>query len=186
MTPDSRLTAAIRDLLGSAARGLNTAIDQLGWAEDGITLAQRRHRSQSDLMYHSFSLLTFTHDLMATELVYRAHRAELLGRVAAGADTRPGTAAEVCAACHDASMIAPLSTAAFGPYMRMWQAAFPAHPLFTGSASITRPCTAPRSPTSKPRPAASSPRLGTIDCPGRHHGQPVTCTAAPWQRARAA
>jgi hypothetical protein len=55
MTTYQRLTAAISDLVGpAAASGLNTAIDQLGWAEDEITRAQRRHRSQSDLLYRSF------------------------------------------------------------------------------------------------------------------------------------
>jgi hypothetical protein len=57
---------------------------------------------------------------MATEFVYRAHCAEILGRVAADVDTKPGTAAEVRLACRDAAM---------------WERAFPQHPVFASQAA---------------------------------------------------
>ena len=55
--------------------------------------------------------------------MYRSHCRELLDRVAHGADTRPGTAAECCAALSEASLRAPLHSSAVGLYARMWRLA---------------------------------------------------------------
>ncbi len=54
-------------------------------------------------MYHGFKLLTPSHELMGTEFVYRSHCRQILDRLAAGQDTRPGTDAEIACACADAS-----------------------------------------------------------------------------------
>jgi hypothetical protein len=60
---------------------------------------------------------------MRTEMVYRAHCREILARVVACEDTRPGTAAECCCACCETSQVAPLNLAGVGLYLRMWKAA---------------------------------------------------------------
>jgi hypothetical protein len=111
-----QLLADIRGTLASAF----TAID---WAEQEITAARRRHPAAAGRIWHSFVLLRPTYDLMTTEAVFRAHCAELLARVAADADTRPGTAAECCIALCETSQLAPLTHAAVGLYARMWQTA---------------------------------------------------------------
>lgn len=89
-------------------------------AEDEISQAMRRHPGHADRLWHSFSLLTPTLDHLSTEMVYRAHCRELLERVAHGADTRPATAAECCVALMRVGLTVPLSTTAFGLYMRLW------------------------------------------------------------------
>ena len=109
------LTAALDGILGSGLTGmLDGLFGQMEYAADEIERAQARHRSGADRIWHSFGLLTPAHDRMATEFVYRSHCRELLNRVAAGQDTRPGTAAELCCALSDASTVAPLTTTAAG------------------------------------------------------------------------
>ena len=120
--------AKLDELLGGDLAGLlNQTFTQMEWAEDEIEKARKRHRAHSDRIYHSFKLLAPTNERMGTEFVYRAHCAELLNRVAAGQDTRPGTDAEVCIACAAASLVAPLTETAAGLYARMWLRAFPQH-----------------------------------------------------------
>ncbi len=80
-----------------------------------------RHPSAADRIWHGFALLQPTHPLLYNEMLYRAHCAELLDRVARGDDTRPGTAAECCAAMSEVSLQAPLHTSAVGLYIRMWR-----------------------------------------------------------------
>jgi hypothetical protein len=88
MTYTAGHTDQIRQLLGvGLARDLDACFAQIDWAEDEIRRAQHRYRRQSDLLHHSFRLLSPTHDLMSTEFVYRSHCCELLDRVAARADT---------------------------------------------------------------------------------------------------
>lgn len=82
---------------------IGTTLEQIEWAESEIAAAIARHPAQGDLLHHGFGLLVPTHDLMATEFVSRSHYRELLDRLAAGQDTRPGTAAEVACACAEAS-----------------------------------------------------------------------------------
>ncbi|MGI5213330.1 hypothetical protein [Plantactinospora sp. CA-290183] len=90
------------------------------WARQEIMAAQRRHPDGADRICKSSRLLTPTHGLMSTASVYRAHCREVLDRVAAGEDTRPGTAAECCIALCKTSLRAPLTTSAVGLYVRMW------------------------------------------------------------------
>lgn len=85
-------------------------------AEEEIAAAQKRHPGTSDRLYHSFMLLVPSHERMEYEPVYRSHCRELLDRVAAGGDTRIGTAAEVCCALHDVSLATPLRSSAAGLY----------------------------------------------------------------------
>jgi hypothetical protein len=93
------------------------------WAEEEIKAAQRRHPDAVDRIGESSRLLTPTHDLMSTKSVYRAHCREVLGRVAAGEDTRLGTAVECCIALCKTSLRAPLTTSGAGLYVRMWESA---------------------------------------------------------------
>ena len=100
----------------------------LAFAEVGAAI--KRHPDRGAALKAAMPLLTPTHPRMATEFVYRGHVRELLERVATGADTRPGTAAEVCLVCCEVSARVPLHHAAAGLYMRMWRQAFPGHPPF--------------------------------------------------------
>ncbi|HEV3071879.1 MAG TPA: hypothetical protein VGY76_10700 [Solirubrobacteraceae bacterium] len=92
----------------------------MGWGEDHIDAMCRSHPEHADRIWHSFKLLRPTADLMRTEAVYRAHCTEILERVIAREDTRPGTAAECCIACCEASLLAPLTPAGTGVYLRLW------------------------------------------------------------------
>lgn len=152
---------------------------QQEWADDEIRQAIQRHPSERDTLFHSFPILVATHQLMATEFVYRAHCRELLDRVIEGADTRPGTAAEVCCLCSDTSVQTPIRSAAAGLYLRMWTTAFPDHsPL----ADHGEPHEALESSTIDELEATARRRLRVrermltgISCSGRHHGALVQC-----------
>jgi hypothetical protein len=102
---------------------LDPLFDAMTWAEDEIDAATRRHPAVAPAMPR-----------MRTEVLYRAHCRELLDRVAAGEDTRPGTAAECCLALSETSLQVPLRTSAVGLYARMWRlAGLPPAPLTEGS-----------------------------------------------------
>lgn len=99
---------------------------QMEWAEDEITKAQKRHPGKAVEIWASFSLLKPNGDKrMATEFVYRAHCAEILDRVASGADTRLGTDSEALCALSEASMSTPLNRSAMGLMYRVWRRRFP-------------------------------------------------------------
>jgi hypothetical protein len=156
------------------------------WAEDEIEEARARHPRHTDRIYHSFVLLSpnLSLESMGTEFVYRSHCRELLDRVAAGADTRPATAAEICCLMATASQRAPLTSAAAGLYMRMWRAAdFPALPAFTEAGyhheALEKTLIDDLEQLTRRKIAVAERRLGTIDCPGRHHGHHVNCDYAP-------
>jgi len=115
---------AVRELLGGALIGaIDSTFRRMEWAEEEIDTAGREHPDAADLTWHSFHMLVPTHELMSTEMVYRAHCREILARVVAGEDTRPGTAAECCCVCCETSQVGPLHTAGVGLYLRMWRAA---------------------------------------------------------------
>jgi hypothetical protein len=126
-------TARSRDLTAlfdQTERVLRPLFGAMDWAETEITRAARRHRRAADRIRRSFILLRPTNGLETSQLAYRAHCRELLNRVAAGADTRPATAAECCKALSEISLRTPLNTAAAGLYARMWlQAGLPPTPL---------------------------------------------------------
>ena len=126
MTDVSKMTAVL-DSWGMDGSGLGKMLaglfEQMEWAEDEIEKHQRRHPANSDRIYHSFKLMTPTHELMGQEFVYRSHVRELLARVVNGQDTRLGTAAEICITCCESSQVAPLTDTAAGLYGRMWKAA---------------------------------------------------------------
>ncbi|WIN00016.1 hypothetical protein ACTOB_003691 [Actinoplanes oblitus] len=111
-------------LLADLQHDLRSVFDAIDIAEEEITTAQRRHPKAADRIWRSFLLLRPPTDaLTRNDLVYRAHCRELLDRVAAGADTRPGTAAECCVALCEVSLRVPLNTSAAGLYARMWKLA---------------------------------------------------------------
>jgi hypothetical protein len=115
---------AVRQLLGDTLIGaIDSAFRRMEWADEEIDRTGREHSDAADLIWHSFHMLVPTHDLMSTEMVYRAHCREILARVVAGEDTRPGTAAECCCVCCETSQVGPLHSAGVGLYLRMWQAA---------------------------------------------------------------
>ncbi|WP_067903735.1 hypothetical protein [Nocardia vaccinii] len=108
---------------------------------------------------------------MSTEFVYRSHARELLERVAAGADTRPGTAAEVAAAMMATSLAAPLNSTGVGLYLRMWRkAGF----LAVGDSGrdyyedVVGPLIDDAESTTRRKLAIRSRTLGTITCTGHH------------------
>lgn len=97
----------LASLLSDITNAVGTTEDQWTWAEDEIVQVTRRHPHVADDLFHRFSLLQPTSHRMATQFVYRSHCRELLDRVANGNDTRPGTAAEVCLALLEVSLITP-------------------------------------------------------------------------------
>ncbi|GIH16129.1 hypothetical protein [Rugosimonospora africana] len=111
------------ELIGDIKRLLDPIFDAMSVAEDEISAAQQRHPDAADRIWRSFPLLRPTDGLTTNNLVYRAHCRELLDRVAAGANTKPGTAAECCWALCEVSQRVPLNTTAAGLYSRMWRLA---------------------------------------------------------------
>lgn len=177
-------------ILGDLRSTLADLFECIEWAEDEIQRACAHHPEAHDRLYHSFSLLTPSFDRMSTEFVHRAHCAELLDRVAAGADTRPGTAAEVCCALMAASLKTPLRSSAVGLYMRMWDAAgFPPIEEFSSASghheALEGSVIDDHEQFARRKLADDARRLGTISCPGRHHGEDVTCMYAPAARLAA-
>lgn len=122
-------------LAGLGLEGLVHGLVSLGPAQfalafEEVCAAIKRHPDRAEPLKAAMPLLTPTHPRMAMEFVYRGHVRELLERVATKADTRPGTAAEVCLVCCEVSARVPFHHAAAGLYMRMWHQAFPGHPGF--------------------------------------------------------
>jgi hypothetical protein len=157
------------------------------WAEAEIAAATGRHPGQADVLYHAFSVLTPRHvgPGMGVEFVYRGHVRELLNRVAAGADLRPATAAEICLALSAVSQLAPLHGPGSGLYFRMWLAAFPGHPVTADQADNQRHYEHLHGPqidelekTMRHKVADQQRQLADSACRGRHHGQGVSCRFA--------
>ena len=184
MTDVSKMTAVL-DSWGMDGSGLGKMLaglfEQMEWAEDEIKKHQRRHPKHANRIYHSFKLMTPTHELMGQEFVYRSHVRELLARVVNGQDTRPGTAAEICITCCESSQVAPLTDTAAGLYGRMWKAAgFPGdqfdhrqelHEALSGSLIDD----AEREMRHKLR---NDERVIDAECGGMHHGVEVACELA--------
>ncbi|WP_329431292.1 hypothetical protein OG339_47865 (plasmid) [Streptosporangium sp. NBC_01495] len=170
---------ALCDILKIPLKELNGSFTQMDWAEEEIANAMRRHPTEADTLFHCFVLLKPTSDRMDTEFVYRSHCRELLNRAAAGEDTRPGTAVEVCCACSDSNKLGPFTSPAAGLYMRVWAQAFPDKPMFAGRHEHHEALEGSRiddlEKGLRGKLAVKDRRLGTIECDGRHHGEPVRC-----------
>lgn len=99
---------------------LDSIFSAMEWAEEEIDKAQARHGEQGKgRIWHSFRLLQATHDTLLREVLYRAHCHEVLERVAKGEDTRPGTDAEMIVVLHQASLVAPMTSAGLCLYFRL-------------------------------------------------------------------
>lgn len=186
---ESTAAQSISEIFRETTSMVGAVFEQIEWAEAEIAAAVARHPDQRDLLWHSFTLLTPTQELMSTELVYRGHVREVLTRVLAGVDTRPGTAAEVCGACSAASLVAPLRPAAAGLYGRMWALAFPDQPNFFAERDLYREALGCEAITdleqlARRQLAVTDRRLGDIDCTGWHHGERVACRYAPRRSSR--
>ncbi|WP_030894310.1 hypothetical protein [Streptomyces sp. NRRL F-5053] len=116
----------ITDVL-SVLGDMESSLKLVGWAESEIDKAMARHGEPQPLsggkgggpIWNSFDLLRPTHDTLHREILYRPHAHELLERVANDRDTRPGTDAEVIVALHEASLAAPITSAAACLYFRL-------------------------------------------------------------------
>lgn len=181
MPEDNR---ALNSMLAETTDFLASLFDRMDWAEDEISKAQDRHPECADALYHAFRLLTpspILQQASPAEFVYRSHCRELLERVASGQDTRPATDAEIACMCCEASLVAPLTTAAVGLYMRMWNRAFPGngnpfrekvdnaghYEAIAGSRIDDMEAETRRKLTDRGR------TLKDEECPGRHHGEPA-------------
>lgn len=178
------MATQLHDMIARLTEETAGVFEAMEWAEDEIAQAARRHPAAADILWHTFGLLV-AGDGMGVEFVYRSHARELLERVAAGGDTRPGTAAEVVLVCGAASKVAPFHASAAGLYMRMWAAAFPGHPAYDGQAADIAHYEALRSTEiddlesmTRRKTAAPERKLGEVTCKGQHNGQPVACRFA--------
>ena len=176
-------TGTAAEIIAGFEQTFGAIFDRMKWAEDEIAQARTRHPEQADTLYHSFSLLSGgeASARMGVEAVFRAHAREILERVAAGEDTRPGTAVEVVIGLLAAAERAPLSHEGFGLCARLWIAAgLPDHDEFADKLDHIEALHAPRldSEEADARRACrdDSRRLGRIECDGWHHGAQVPCT----------
>lgn len=188
--PASRNTADAGDpaALFAQIRGeLQPLFAAMNWADEEIAAAGRRHPGQADLLYHAFTVLTPRHvgPGMGIEFVYRGHIRELLERVATGADLRTATAAEICLALSEVSLLAPMHGAGAGLYLRMWLQAFPGHPVTADQADnqahyeyLHGPQIDDLEAMMRRKAADPERHIGEIECKGRHHGQDVDCRFA--------
>ncbi|TCC19947.1 hypothetical protein [Kribbella sindirgiensis] len=166
------------EVFGDLGAALTSAFDQMEWAEEEIKRAERRHPAACDAIWHSFSLLVSTHDLMAHEQVFRAHCRELLNRVAAGEDTRLGTAAELCCTFRDVTLATPVNTTATGLYFRMFRSAFPSLPLdadLSHYEALRGTQMDEMEADTRRRLAVADRHVEGVECMGKHHGKPVAC-----------
>jgi len=181
--PPLDLGALIADLTAQTA----PVFAAMEWVEEEITSARRRHPRRADIIHHAFGVLA-PRDIgpgMGTAFVYRGHVRELLARVAAGADLRPATAAEICLALVETSLQAPMHGPAAGLYFRMWQQAFPDSELTAEHADhqvhyehLHGSRIDELEADLRHKVRDPDRQLGDITCAGLHHGQQVTCTFA--------
>lgn len=175
----------LRGLVAAVEGTVGSVLGAMDWAEDEITQATARHPAAWDVLYHAHALLV-PGDGMGVEWVYRSHARELLERAAAGRDTRPGTAAEVVLVCSRTSALAPFHTSAVGLFLRAWALAFPDRADVAGSVLDRQHYEALRADQiddleaeTRRKLTVPNRRLTAVDCPGRHHGRPVTCRYGP-------
>lgn len=181
-TSEASTNDPLAEMLEEVSGLLGGVFEQMDWAEEEIEAAAKRHPAKRDLLYHGFKILSSTHEFMSTEMVFRAHCRELLERLATGADTRPGTAAEVCCLCSEMSLAVPLKSSAAGLYIRMWGAAFPDVPFLTDSAehheALEGSLIDDLEAVSREKLAVHDRVITDITCGGKHHGKKVRCTYA--------
>lgn len=97
-----------------------SVFDSMEIAEDEINKAKVRHPDRADAVHRAFRYLVPSDQrLMRSEILYRAHCAELLDRVAADEDLKAGTDAECILGLSLASLNAPIGQDATALYMRL-------------------------------------------------------------------
>lgn len=108
---------------GDEIAAVDSVFGRIEWAENEIAAAIARHPyHRADPIWHSFALLNTDNDrINGVEMIYRAHSRELLERVAAGRDTRPGTAVEALIVLMEVSKVTPMNTTGTGLYFRLWE-----------------------------------------------------------------
>lgn len=182
--------AGVDDTFGAGfaalLRGIADQSDQWEWAENEIKKARARHPRHADRIWHSFHLLRPRTELtlLKFEMPFRSHCREILNRVVAGEDTRPGTAAEVWCGMRELSRLSPFTSAAAGLYMRMWRAAgFPEFPEFSEASrhheALEKPLIDNHEQLARQKLAMDDRRPRDIKCMGLHHAEPVVCVYAP-------
>lgn len=179
--------AGLDSLIAETRAEVTAGLAQAGWAEDEIAGAIARRPDAENDLFHAFPLLApaFSSTGWDTEFVFRGHCRELLERVAAGGDTRPGTAAECCLAMAAVSMAIPLHGTAAGFYHRMWDRAFPANPVWQNAGvhyeALHGQAIDDIEHHTRRKLAVPSRRLdpARTTCGGRHWGAPVTCKYTP-------
>jgi hypothetical protein len=123
------------EALGIAGGAITNTLEQAEWAQEEIEKAQRRHgeEGRDGPIWNSFLRLHDRRGIMQSEVVYRAHCRELIERVVVGGDLTDPTAVEMMVPIMEASLRAPLDSAATGLYLRLFARALPdeAERLFT-------------------------------------------------------
>ena len=103
------LDACLASLLGST-NAISTAFEHMGWAEDEIEQAKRRHPEHAEEINSMFLRLCPGDVLIdMAEPVIRRHMSTLLDRVPAGTDTEAATLIECACVLSRVSMKAPLN-----------------------------------------------------------------------------
>jgi hypothetical protein len=184
--PGSVLSAALDRLVARCEAEASGGLAPVKWAEDEIKLAIGRHPEAASDLWHSFRLLmpTVASNAWGTEFVVRGHARELLDRIAARADTRPGTAAECALAMAAVAIEIPLHGAAAGLYWRMWRLAFPGQLAYADGGAhyeaLERSAIDRHERYVRRRLAVPGRRLAAlaVECDGEHWGQLVACTYA--------
>jgi hypothetical protein len=168
----------LAEILETTTDFLTGIFERMGWAEEEIQRAQKRHPHKSDELWHSFLLLKSDNDYMANETLCRSHMREILERVALGGDTRKMTKAEALIGFHLASLATPLTTTAHGAYRTLWgMVGMPdigeddlKHYRAIAGDSIDKAIGEVLA-----RTADGERILGTPDCCGMHNGETVDC-----------
>lgn len=181
------LDAADRLGFGDKMRAAEANIDLALTARALIADTQARHPGAADQLHHAIELLKIPGRRRAVPAVIAAHWRELIERVAIGADTRPGTAVEVCLAMSEVSLTTPLNAEGFALYARMWLTA--GLPDVAGLAASDDHNEYLYGSTVDEAEAQARKRLTQRDrhlngatCNGLHFDEPVECrysTAAP-------
>ncbi|MBO0884714.1 MAG: hypothetical protein J2P17_31155 [Mycobacterium sp.] len=170
---------AISTILSDVTDMLSGAFALLDAGEEEIERAQKRHPEKANEIWHAFSILVPSDAMQSmAEFVFRSHCRELLERIVTGADTRPGTAAEVCATLCAASQVAPLTGTAAGLYHRMWAQAFPDMEQFSDQTEHYEALHGSHiddlERETRRKLRQSDRQVKDKDCKGLHHGEPAT------------
>ncbi len=114
-------TQAIQTLFGAAGSVVNSTFRRMDIAEQEIAAAQKHTPRCKVLINGVFQLACPSMVLHnKSDDLYRHHVRELIDRVIAGDDTRPGTRAEVLASMVDTSLDSPLNRAGQAVYEHLF------------------------------------------------------------------